>query len=39
MLMMSINNHLMLQNIINANLDELDENTLIAENEDLDELT
>ncbi|CAI2381379.1 unnamed protein product [Moneuplotes crassus] len=39
LMMMSINNRLMLENIIKSNLDELEDNVLLAENEDLEEVT
>ena len=38
-LMMWLNNSLLLQNIINASLDDLDESVLVAESEDVEDLT
>eukprot|EP00343_Euplotes_focardii_P004976 CAMPEP_0205814616 /NCGR_PEP_ID=MMETSP0205-20121125/19885_1 /ASSEMBLY_ACC=CAM_ASM_000278 /TAXON_ID=36767 /ORGANISM="Euplotes focardii, Strain TN1" /LENGTH=62 /DNA_ID=CAMNT_0053099103 /DNA_START=80 /DNA_END=268 /DNA_ORIENTATION=+ len=39
MSILSVNNSLLLENLINSNLDELDESSLVAENEDVEDLT
>ncbi|CAI2380697.1 unnamed protein product [Moneuplotes crassus] len=38
-LIWSINNHLMLENMVNSSLDELEENSLVIETEDLEDLS
>ena len=38
MLLLTTNNRLVLQNIIHASLDELEDGALVAESEDLDDL-
>ena len=39
LVMMSVNNHLMLENLLQTSLDELEENSLTLDSEESDDLT